>query len=425
MPSDSTGPPGSSQAPSAIDRDAATRRLVRAVQELSQARTLEAVIDIVRVAARELTGADGAAFVLRDGDRCYYVDENAIGPLWKGQRFPLTECVSGWTMLNHQSAIIPDIYVDPRVPIEAYEPTFVRSLVMVPIRTSAPIGAIGNYWGEKRNPSAEDVERLEALANTTSVAMENVEILRDLENRIAQRTDQLRTANRELESANKELDAFASSVSHDLRAPLRAINGFATILLQDYASRLDSEGQAHLDRISGAARRMDLLIDDLLRFSRLGRQPFRSERFSTEGLVREVLGELAREYEGRRVDVSVSTLPEMVGDRSLIKQVFVNLLSNGFKFTRERALATIAVEAVVGESETTFSVRDNGAGFDMQHASKLFGTFQRLHSQDQFEGTGVGLSLAQRIVARHGGRIWAEAEVDKGATFFFTIPAAS
>jgi light-regulated signal transduction histidine kinase (bacteriophytochrome) len=301
----------------------------------------------------------------------------------------------------------------------------VRSLVMVPIRTSAPIGAIGNYWGEKRNPSAEDVERLEALANTTSVAMENVEILRDLENRIAQRTDQLRTANRELESANKELDAFASSVSHDLRAPLRAINGFATILLQDYASRLDSEGQAHLDRISGAARRMDLLIDDLLRFSRLGRQPFRSERFSTEGLVREVLGELAREYEGRRVDVSVSTLPEMVGDRSLIKQVFVNLLSNGFKFTRERALATIAVEAVVGESETTFSVRDNGAGFDMQHASKLFGTFQRLHSQDQFEGTGVGLSLAQRIVARHGGRIWAEAEVDKGATFFFTIPAAS
>src|SRR5215216_2626800 len=162
-------------------------RLVSAVQELSLARNLATITDVVRRAARELTGADGATFVLREGDKCHYAEENAISPLWKGQRFPLSTCISGWAMLNRQAAVIEDIYADPRIPADAYRPTFVKSLAMVPIRTEAPIGAIGNYWATRRQPTGEEVELLQALANTTAVAMENVRVYAELEQRVKER----------------------------------------------------------------------------------------------------------------------------------------------------------------------------------------------------------------------------------------------
>lgn len=176
--------------------------LVKVVQELSLARSIEAITEIVRRAARELTGADGAAFVLRDGDKCYYAEENAISPLWKGKRFPMSACISGWVMLNKQYTVIEDIYTDPRIPIDAYKPTFVKSLAMVPIRTQEPIGAIGNYWAVKRQPTEEEVNLLQALADTTSVALENVQVYTELEKRVQERT-------RQLELANKELEAFS------------------------------------------------------------------------------------------------------------------------------------------------------------------------------------------------------------------------
>ena len=173
-------------------------RLVQAVQELSLARSLPEVQRIVRTAARELTGCDGASFVLRDDDKCYYADEDAIAPLWKGSRFPLTDCVSGWAMLNRDSAVIPDIYRDARVPHEAYRPTFVKSLVMVPIRKLDPIGAIGNYWAYERQPSEQEISLLQALADATSVAMENVQIYAELEDRVRERTAALERANEEI-----------------------------------------------------------------------------------------------------------------------------------------------------------------------------------------------------------------------------------
>lgn len=169
-------------------------RLLGVVQALSQARDLATIQEIVRHAARELTSCDGATFVLRDGDCCYYADEDAIAPLWKGKRFPLTSCISGWSMLNRQSAVIPDIYADARIPHEAYSPTFVRSLVMVPIRTSEPIGAIGNYWASNRSPTEEEVELLKALADSTSIAMVNVQLYQNLENRVLERTRELQAA---------------------------------------------------------------------------------------------------------------------------------------------------------------------------------------------------------------------------------------
>lgn len=175
--------------------------LVNVVQELSLARSAEAVVDIVRRAARRLTGADGASVVLRDGDQCHYVDEDAVGPLWKGQRFPMTSCVSGWVMMNRQPAVIPDIFDDPRVPVNTYTPTFVRSLVIVPIREADPLGAIGNYWSRARQPVSGEVRLLQTLADTTAVALENARVYRELEGRVAARTADLTRANAGLRDA--------------------------------------------------------------------------------------------------------------------------------------------------------------------------------------------------------------------------------
>ncbi|GJF11615.1 hypothetical protein NGTWS0302_12430 [Mycolicibacterium cyprinidarum] len=170
-------------------------RLLQAVQELSLARTLPEIQCIVRTAARELTGCDGATFVLRDNGKCYYADEDAIAPLWKGSRFPLEICISGWSMLNRQAAVIPDIYVDSRIPHAAYRPTFVKSLVMVPIRKLDPVGAIGNYWAQEHQPTTEEISLLQALADSTSIAMENVQVHAELEQRVLDRTAELETAN--------------------------------------------------------------------------------------------------------------------------------------------------------------------------------------------------------------------------------------
>lgn len=175
--------------------------LVTVVQELSLARTLDGVMQIVRKAARLLTGADGASFVLREGNLCYYAEEDAIAPLWKGRRFPMESCISGWVMLNREAAVIENIYADPRIPADAYRPTFVKSLVMVPIRIADPLGAIGNYWRTRREPEPEEARLLQALADTTAVAMENVQVYQELEQRVRSRTAELEKANHELRSA--------------------------------------------------------------------------------------------------------------------------------------------------------------------------------------------------------------------------------
>jgi two-component system sensor histidine kinase/response regulator len=238
-----------------------------------------------------------------------------------------------------------------------------------------------------------------------------------LERRVAQRTA-------ELEAANQELEAFAYSVSHDLRAPLRHIDGFTHKLLKDHGPQIPPGAQDLLQRVCHSAQRLGLLIDDLLNLSRFSRQPLAKRIVSLAGLVEQVLHELEGEREGRHVEIRRGHLPECLGDASLLRQVFINLLANAFKFTRKREQAIVEVGCEEISGELLCTVRDNGAGFDMQYAGKLFGVFHRLHPADEFEGTGVGLSIVHRIIHRHGGRVWAEAEVDKGATFRFTLPTA-
>jgi signal transduction histidine kinase len=225
----------------------------------------------------------------------------------------------------------------------------------------------------------------------------------------------------EIEAANKELEAFSYSVSHDLRAPLRAVQGFSTILLEKFASEIPADARGLLERVIGGAQRMNQVIEDLLRLSRLGQQTLTKHQVDLCALVQDVLTELYKEQHGREVTVEVGDLPACIGDRSLLRHVFVNLLSNAFKFTRHRDKPTVQVGYREQEGETVYFVRDNGAGFEMRYADKLFGVFQRLHTREQFEGTGVGLTIVDRIIRRHGGHIWAEADVDKGAAFYFTL----
>lgn len=390
-------------------------RLVSVVQELSLARDLKRVMTIVRQAARELTGADGATFVLRDGNQCHYADEEAIAPLWKGRRFPMTLCISGWVMLNRQAVVIEDIYADPRIPTEAYRRTFVKSLAMVPIRSVAPIGAIGTYWATQRQPQPHEVKLLQALADSTSIAMENVQLYTGLEQKVAERTARLKLLNDELES-------FSHSVSHDLRAPLRHINAYVEMLQDDAFKVLSSASQRHLVVIGQAARRMETLIKDLLEFARMGRAELEADLVNMNQLVKEVLREMQPELDGRAITWDVSDLPDVNGDRAMLKQAWVNLISNAVKYTRPRPQAEIRVHGVQSDGENIFFVQDNGVGFDMQYADNLFGTFKRLHRMDEFEGTGIGLANVRRIIGRHGGRTWAKAEVDQGATFYFTLP---
>ncbi len=248
---------------------------------------------------------------------------------------------------------------------------------------------------------------------------------RELAETRARLVEELERKNTELVEINRELDAFSFSVSHDLRAPLRALSGFSAILTRDHAETLSGEARRLLEFVAAAAHRMDRLIDDLLRFSQLGRQPLVKEPVSTARLVDDVLAELGRDLAHRCMETRIADLPDIVADPPLLKQVFVNLLSNALKFTRDRECTVIDVECRRQPGEWLFSVQDNGAGFDMQYAGKLFGVFQRLHSEKEFAGTGVGLSLVKRIVNRHGGRIWAEAEVGRGATFHFTLPDES
>jgi two-component system, sensor histidine kinase and response regulator len=239
---------------------------------------------------------------------------------------------------------------------------------------------------------------------------------RDLIQRLSERT-------RELELANQELEAFTYSVSHDLRGPLRAIFGFTAILELDHGPTLVGDARELLDRISTSVRRMDGIIDDLLRLSQLGRKPLDKELVDVRALALNVLAQVQGGPQGHPCHVEVGPLPKANADASLLEHVFTNLLSNAFKFTRQTPAARIEVGSEPGERSPVFFVRDNGVGFPMQQADRLFGAFQRLHTQQAFEGTGIGLSIVKRIVERHGGRAWAEAEVGNGATFYFKLGA--
>jgi signal transduction histidine kinase len=293
-----------------------------------------------------------------------------------------------------------------------------RTITMPLARLVAGAAAIGRGNLDQRvgTPAKDEIGELSRAFDRMAMELKGTTVsLDELERRIRERTSQL-------ETANKELEAFGYSVSHDLRAPLRAIDGYTRILLEEYQQLLDAEGKRICSVISESAHKMGGLINDLLAFSRLGRSAINPRKLEMEELANAVFQDLTTAKSRKRIDFQVDAAPAVMGDLSLVRQVWVNLISNAIKFSSRQKRAVIRVHGENTGVEIVYSVQDNGVGFDMQYTHKLFGVFQRLHSVKEFEGNGVGLALVQRVVLRHGGRVWAEGQIGKGSTFYFSLP---
>jgi len=318
---------------------------------------------------------------------------------WQSVHDPvaLPRVMTGW-----QAAIAAGTTFEMEFPLRGVDGSFRIFLTRVEPLKKAD-GEVVQWFGT--NTDVTELKRAEEHVRRLNA---------DLEERVVERTAELQTA-------NKELESFSYTVSHDLRGPVRAIDGFSQAVLEDFGPQLPDEGRRYLGIIRHSAQQMGSLVDGLLAFAQLGRQELSKQTFNTDQLVRLTLHELGSPWEDRRVEIRLGALPESSGDLALMKQVWINLLSNALKYSRKRDKAEIEIGCTTTNGADTFFVRDNGSGFDMGHAKKLFGVFQRLHGSDEFEGTGVGLATVQRIVERHGGRVWADAAVDHGATFFFTL----
>ncbi len=311
------------------------------------------------------------------------------------------------------------------------------SLMIAPLQFGGKsLGAISAQSYQLNAYAGDDLELLTGAATQVAIAIENARLYTAVQKELTERKRaeaevrklnaeleaRVRLRTKELEAANKELASFTYTVSHDLRAPIRGIHGLTHIVLEEFEKDLPAKAITHINRVQSNAQQMGRLIDELLAFTHLGRQPLRLTNLDMTALSHAVIGELMKK-ESRRIDFSVRELPEAYGDYALIRQALTNLLSNAIKFTSRQEFPRVEIGSLQQDGEIVYFVRDNGVGFDMAYVGKLFGVFERLHRQDEFEGIGVGLAMVRRIITKHGGRVWAEGKINEGATFFFTLPA--
>jgi PAS domain S-box-containing protein len=380
-------------------------------KDIFERKKAEEALHVAKSRLETIIGVSPLAIILAD------LDDHI--QLWN----PAAENIFGWRsedVLGKPNPIIPDSLHDeysqlnrrvlsgnPTINREVVRKRQDGTLIDVSVSSASIYDVSGNLAG-----------RMAIIADITERKQAEKEVHRlneELEQRVQERTAQL-------EEANRELEAFSYSISHDLRAPLRAISGYSQIISDEYRELLPEQARSMFKNIITNISRMDQLIDDLLRFSRLSRHSMKREVIDMKNLVEIAFASLENEQKDRNVEVALADLPPCQGDASLLRQVWLNLVSNALKYTRQREIARIEIGCETGaDSQTVYYIKDNGIGFDMQNAGKLFGVFQRLDSAIPFEGTGVGLALVQRIIRRHGGRVWAEAEIDKGATFYFTL----
>lgn len=387
--------------------------LAAAVERLSAADDMDGIIEAVRKCARAISGADGVTFVLRDNDKCHYVEEDAVGPLWKGRRFPLTACISGWCMLNNQVVAIPDIYVDDRIPHDAYRPTFVKSLLMVPVRAKQPIAAIGSYWSEIREFDETEVALLEALSRSTAAAISAVQARE-------------RQARLQAELAHygrmSEMAQMVSAFAHELNQPLTAANNYLRAATRIQQSEGGSEKLTEL--IAKADGQFTRAADIIKRIRGFAAKKEPSE--STEEIAPMIaeaaeLALLDPRHKGVELQLDVEPdLPRVTIDRVQIMQVLLNLIRNAFEAMEQSAVRRVTVTAARADGMVEIAVADTGPGLAPEVAARLFQPF--VTTKDA--GMGVGLSICRTLVESQGGRLWYQEALQGGAEFRFTVPVA-
>jgi signal transduction histidine kinase len=391
---------------------------LQAAHTLLQARDNDRVMATVLIVARQITSAHSVAFITDEGGESVFADEIAAQQLWKGTRFSNYQRIEGLAMQDKRTICIEDIYTDDRIAPEIYQHASIKSLTIIPFGNLPSAGAIGIYWTDIHSSSNEEIILLQSLASIAAAALENIRILRQQE----QTEVQLESFKKECDSLNKEFESFSYSISHDLRAPLRAIVGFSRMLHEDYHRVLDAEGSRILGVVQRNAHKMENLIDELLKLSRVGRKELARIVIDTPRLVQSTINEINNSV-SHKSTIQIGALLPSFADYALLSQVWMNLLLNAIKFSSKKESPFIEIGCYTTETHIVYFIKDNGAGFDMAYADKLFGVFQRLHKPTEFEGAGIGLALAQRIIGKHGGSIWAEASVNEGATFYFSLPA--
>jgi signal transduction histidine kinase len=398
-------------------RGTAGDRLIEVANALATTRTLTEVTAILRSAARELTGADGVTVVIREGANCYYADEEAIAPLWKGQRFPTHQCISGWVMRRQQPVVIPDVLTDPRIPHDLYRPTFVRSMAMVPIREKVPIGALGAYWATSHVASDAEVKALTVLASSAALAMANVQLYEELRATLERERD----ARRRAEAAAKGKDDFLAVVSHELRQPLQA--GLAALSVMSQLSSRDKGPQAHAV-LQRQLLHMRTLLDDLLEASRIMRNQI-TVRFDTVDVrvaLQQSIECVQPAIDGRcqRLSSRIPRTPLWVrADPQRLVQVFSNLLGNATKFSPDGGAIDVALRKQSGEA--VLVVRDEGRGIPAHVQPHVFELFAR-GDTDQ-SGFGIGLAVVDRLIRLHGGSVAVSSDgAGHGAEFTVRLP---
>lgn len=389
-----------------------TELLVETVQKLSLARNVESITQIVRTVAREITGADGATFVLRDGNLCYYADEDAITPLWKGSRFPMEKCISGWVMMNKKHVVIDDIYKDERIPIDAYRPTFVKSLAMVPIRKLNPVGAIGNYWADYRHPSDEEVALLQSLADITAVSIENVEVRKSLEDKLHERTQMIE----QLEKQKVQLEEFTHIIAHNMRAPLSNL-----LLLSDMINESNNveEKLLFINKQKPIINHIHETLEELIEAIHV-KNDFSVSRDYVElekclGKTQDLLqGEITASNAVITHDFSQSNMayfPEKYMD-----SIVFNLLSNSIKYRSPDKPLMIHIKSYKKNGWTYLEITDNGLGIDLEkNKDKIFMLRKTFHQHP--DAKGFGLFITRTQIEAMGGSINVTSSPGKGSTF--------
>jgi two-component system CheB/CheR fusion protein len=387
--------------------------LVRAMRALARARTMDQVGAVIREHARRLLNADAATFVVREGDNCYYADEDAIAPLWKGRRFPASACASGWAIQQRQPVAVHDIYQDARLPLDLYRPTFIKSLAIVPVREDDPVAAIGAYWSVPHLATRDEMDILRMLADGAALAVNSVQL-----------SDAMRVTALRAQESQRQANDFLATVAHELSQPVTAIAAAAATMERLISREADERARAVIVRQAGHLARM---IDDLLDAARVQRGTFELRRTPLDvvALVSECIDAIRPRTDDRRQELtflSVDSFLWVDGDPSRLRQIVSNLLDNAVKYTP--AGGKIDVQLSTDGSWIEIQVRDSGRGISPDNVASIFDLFVQEKVADEAGGLGIGLSVVRRLTEAHGGTVDARsAGVGLGSTFTVRLPA--